>query len=76
MAEETRLLSRLADNPAIVKDTATLLSREELVDRIKGTVWGQAIGDAIGLSTENMDQEAAQLVYGEIIKEKGSHRSN
>ena len=33
-------------------------------DRIRGALWGQALGDAMGLSTEFMDRTTADLAYG------------
>ena len=36
---------------------------ELLVDRIKGTIYGQAIGDALGLGTEFMDDSFMRLAY-------------
>jgi ADP-ribosylglycohydrolase len=41
----------------------TKLSREELIDKIKGTIYGNAIGDAIGLSTEFLTGDAVKEFY-------------
>eukprot|EP00731_Ephydatia_muelleri_P020413 Em0013g140a len=41
------------------------LSKEEVVDKVKGTIYGQAIGDAIGLATECMSKAEARGLYGE-----------
>ena len=38
-------------------------NNETLVDRIKGTIYGQAIGDALGLGTEGMTDEEMALKY-------------
>ena len=38
-------------------------NNETLVDRIKGTIYGQAIGDALGLGTEGMTDEEMALNY-------------
>ncbi len=54
--------------------------RYALIDKIKGTIYGQAIGDALGLGTEFMnDDEMAQKYpngithYGDIFQDR--HRS-
>lgn len=38
-------------------------NNEMLVERIKGTIYGQAIGDALGLGTEGMTDEEMALNY-------------
>ena len=38
-------------------------NNDTLVDRIKGTIYGQAIGDALGLGTEGMTDEEMALNY-------------
>ncbi|KAJ3282657.1 hypothetical protein HK104_010782, partial [Borealophlyctis nickersoniae] len=46
-------------------DGATTLSKQELKSRILGLLFGQAIGDALGLATEFRSKEQAKAVYGE-----------
>lgn len=45
-------------------NVTTSLSKEVLLDRIKGTIYGNCIGDAIGLLTEFMSKKEAELIYG------------
>ena len=40
------------------------LATSQLIDRIKGVIYGNCIGDAIGLLTEFLDKEEAQRVNG------------
>eukprot|EP01114_Cavostelium_apophysatum_P016108 TRINITY_DN4529_c0_g1_i1.p1 TRINITY_DN4529_c0_g1~~TRINITY_DN4529_c0_g1_i1.p1 ORF type:complete len:467 (-),score=84.35 TRINITY_DN4529_c0_g1_i1:18-1418(-) len=46
-----------------VAPTASKLSKKEIVNRIKGTIYGNCIGDAIGLATEFMSKEQASAIY-------------
>ena len=43
---------------------ATCLRREALADRVRGTVFGAALGDAAGLATEFLSKEEAVEFYG------------
>lgn len=36
---------------------------ETLIDKLKGTIYGQAIGDALGLGTEGMTDEDMAWKY-------------
>jgi len=40
------------------------LSKEEFIDKIRGLVFGAALGDAFGLATEFMDKNEAKKEYG------------
>lgn len=46
----------------------TPLSKEALVDRVCGLVWGAALGDAVGLSTEFMKKSEAAEQYPDRSK--------
>jgi ADP-ribosylglycohydrolase len=53
--------------------------RNEIVDKIKGTIFGQAIGDALGLGTEFMDSAEIAQKYPNGIRDyidiyQDSHR--
>ena len=57
------------------------MNKELFVDRIKGTIYGQAIGDALGLGTEGMtDEDMAWKYpngithYGEIFQDRHRKR--
>ena len=39
------------------------LSKEQIIDKIKGIIYGAALGDAIGLATEFMSKEEAAKFY-------------
>ena len=41
---------------------------ERIIDRIKGTIYGQAIGDALGLGTEGMTDEDMAWKYPNGIR--------
>ncbi|KAF9166190.1 hypothetical protein DFQ26_008512 [Actinomortierella ambigua] len=44
--------------------TQSTLSRSEIEDRMRGCLFGNAIGDAYGLATEFLTKERARLLYG------------
>lgn len=71
-AEEAFLKTLEESSIAKLPDNASRRSKEELVDRIKGLVWGQAIGDAVGLATEFMSRQGAEKYYGPIVRDKGA----
>lgn len=48
----------------LVQDSWSFLSRDVLIDKVKGIIYGQAIGDALGLATEFMTKKQAAGHYG------------
>eukprot|EP00439_Symbiodinium_sp_Y106_P022231 s467_g2.t1 len=52
-----------ADPPTVRVGVHTDLSAAELRDKIQGLLWGCALGDAVGLSTEFMDKAEAARSY-------------
>jgi hypothetical protein len=46
-----------------VEESHSALSREELIDKVKGIIYGNCIGDAIGLATEFMNKTEANMYY-------------
>ena len=55
---------------AVKEEGETSLSKAVLVDQIKGVLYGNCIGDAIGLLTEFMDKKEAQKVCSFLLKVK------
>ena len=49
-------------------NVANVISMDGLFDRLKGTIYGQAIGDALGLGTEGMTDEDMAWKYPHGIK--------
>ncbi|CAG8454040.1 10939_t:CDS:2 [Diversispora eburnea] len=45
-------------------ENASKFNLDEIYDKLKGCVYGAAIGDAIGLATEFMSKEKARKLYG------------
>jgi len=55
--------------PAAISDCGqSMLDRATLADRIKGMIWGAALGDAVGLATEFMMVSEAQEKYPDPTK--------
>lgn len=50
---------RVSDDYSRYLADAQPLSRDELVDKIKGCIYGQALGDAIGIRTEFQSADEA-----------------
>ncbi|XP_065827930.1 ADP-ribosylarginine hydrolase Tri1-like [Oscarella lobularis] len=48
----------------VVQKAWSTLSKDAIVDKIKGLIYGQALGDAIGLATEFMSKAQAESTYG------------
>ena len=55
---------------AVKQEGETSHSKAMLVDQIKGVLYGNCIGDAIGLLTEFMDKKEAQKVCSFLLKIK------
>ena len=52
-----------ADPPKVIPGVHSGLSAAQLCDRIGGLLWGCALGDAVGLSTEFMEKADAMRAY-------------
>lgn len=39
------------------------MTKDRIIDRMAGCLWGQAIGDALGLGTEFMDRDEVKRNY-------------
>eukprot|EP00438_Fugacium_kawagutii_P003368 Skav228249 [mRNA] locus=scaffold3112:219765:221879:+ [translate_table: standard] len=57
-------IPRDLEHPAVLP-VHSELSASELIDKIRGVIWGAALGDAVGLSTEFMEKSEAARAYPE-----------
>ncbi|MBT9554416.1 MAG: ADP-ribosylglycohydrolase family protein [Myxococcales bacterium] len=60
--ESVEVLSSLPGAPIPTTEGSSLLDKATL-DRARAALWGQAIGDALGLATEFMTSDEARLAY-------------
>lgn len=44
------------------------MDKEQIYDRFKGCIYGQAIGDALGLGTEGMTDEDIAWKYPHVLQ--------
>mmetsp|Transcript_83941 Transcript_83941/g.203586 ORF Transcript_83941/g.203586 Transcript_83941/m.203586 type:complete len:400 (+) Transcript_83941:201-1400(+) len=64
--------SEAADAPATKFSRPTFATpeeRDEFIDRVKGLLYGNCIGDAVGLSTEFMNKDEAAMHYGTKVRD-------
>ncbi|KAJ7375938.1 hypothetical protein OS493_037901 [Desmophyllum pertusum] len=70
--EETPPLSGSQETePPLSFNIQSALEKEELVDHIRGAIYGNCIGDAIGLLTEFMSKSEAANIYADHDQNKG-----
>ena len=71
LEEEKEILERIHKNSLIKIDfEKQKLCKEELIDKMRGIIYGTACADALCLSTENMSKEGAEKLYGEVIRKR------
>ncbi|XP_062506783.1 ADP-ribosylarginine hydrolase Tri1-like [Corticium candelabrum] len=63
-AEAAAAEKATSSEPHVVQETWSKLGRDVLIDKIKGVIYGQALGDAMGLATEFMSRDQAKRAYG------------
>lgn len=64
IAENTIINSKYFKKNLDFTNFNKLSTKEKLIDRIKGCLYGQAIADAYGLATEFLNKEQSHLFYG------------
>ncbi|KAG2179634.1 hypothetical protein INT44_006482 [Umbelopsis vinacea] len=55
----------LRESQARIPSGCSKLNRLEIVDKVKGLIFGAVLGDCLGLATEGMTKEQVEAVYGE-----------
>ncbi|KAI8579426.1 hypothetical protein K450DRAFT_242106 [Umbelopsis ramanniana AG] len=55
----------LRESQARIPSGCSKLSRLDIVDKVKGLIFGAVLGDCLGLATEGMTREQVEAVYGE-----------
>lgn len=60
--------------PFAIAGDHSSLEKSELADRVRGVVWGAALGDAVGLATEFMQKHEVAEHYPDPSKHSPIHR--
>ncbi|CAM0138494.1 hypothetical protein VKS41_007109 [Umbelopsis sp. WA50703] len=64
-ASEYQQPRALRDSQTRIPSGCSKLSRQDIVDKVKGLIFGAVLGDCLGLATEGMTKDQVKAVYGQ-----------